>query len=334
MRYGHTIVGQKMGSPSFAEPEVGMLNDAILLTQPFSHVTGTTQIPQHQLQKWMELFDDAATWQCRTESFYSCALREVTPHIDEVWRAHLRDAVTRLLHIPLVPLCTVTAQKMSPGQRIGVHSDQPRLGFEIARVVLQLNKEWCAGDGGALEVYSEMEAAPALSHPPRWNTATAFILHPESFHSVSRTQKIRCSLVFNFWHPGNTPKLGRAVEKWLDGLHFGKWPESLDKEASDAEQHLDEARTYRAGVVAWLLQRWGYGEDVVLAGYRSDVGYPIGTDVSFEGRMAISWACWVAQLHRGAFCPYRWAELQRESRWEAFPRLVPHGQLLFPATSG
>ena len=325
-----------MGVPKIGwDLGVGMLNNAIVHAHPFPHVTGTTQIPHHQLDAWMSLFSDEAAWQQRTESFYTCALREVTSDIDEVWTTQLRKSVTRLLQIPLLPHCSVTAQKMTSGQRIGIHSDQPRLGYEIARVVLQLNKGWAAGDGGVLEVYADTQNPPLLSHPPYWNSATAFILHPESFHSVSRTLKTRCSLVFNFWHPGNAPTLEHTVDEWLEGLHFGDLPASLDKEASDAEQYLEEGRTYRAGVVAWLLQRWGFGEDIVLAGYRVSVGQSIGPGLSYESRIAITWASWVAELHRGAFCPRRWTVVKEETKeWQNFPRLLSQGQALFPVEDG
>ena len=34
---------------------------------------------------------------------------------------------------------TVTAQTMAPGQRIGVHTDRPLAGWEIARLVVQFH---------------------------------------------------------------------------------------------------------------------------------------------------------------------------------------------------
>lgn len=312
-----------------------MLEQTTHYRHPFPHVTGTTRIPEQQLQMWATLFEDHHPWQHRTESFYACALRDVTLNIEEVWCVRLRRAVSELLDIPLLPLVTVTAQQMKNGQSIGVHSDQPLLGYETARLVLQLNHEWKEGDGGCLALYAEQQGAQIVSHPPRWNSSTVFLLHPDSYHGVSETQRIRNSLVFNFWHPGNAPELKEVVHAWMHGLDFGLLPSSVDGIAIEAEQHLDEAQTYRAGVAAWLLHVWGFPDDIVVAGYSMAVGNSEALNHTEEARIAMAWSCWVARLYRDSFCPRRWAELVDESQgWQHYPRLSALGPVLFPPPRG
>jgi len=127
---------------------------------------------------------------------------------------------------------------------------------------------------------------------------------------VTQVTTTRRSVVFNFWHPANSPELAEAVTGWVDGLDFGALPDSLESIAVEAESRLPEERTYTASLTAWILQQWGYPTEVVVAGYSASLA-EVGSDsVVEEDEVAIALACWVAELRHGHFSLQNWERLR------------------------
>ena len=89
-----------------------------------------------------QVFLQAGEWQHRDGGFYQCSLRDVTENIPVTVKSDVLERMREITGLPLVDRVVVTAQRMMPGQVIGVHSDRPLLGFEIARLVVQFNKNW------------------------------------------------------------------------------------------------------------------------------------------------------------------------------------------------
>jgi hypothetical protein len=189
---------------------------------------------------------------------------------------------------------------------VGVHSDQPLLGYEIARLVVQLNQDWTPNKGGILELLVKKEGPVVQTIEPHQNHSFGFVLHPTSYHQVSKVYEPRWSVVFNFWHPANTPDFANAVEKWTSSINSSILPKDLDELIIEAEEYLPEEVTYTAIVVAWLLQVWGYEETTIINGYAVSVGAQDTSDCSIESTTAIRLAVWVASVHQGYFSIEKW----------------------------
>jgi hypothetical protein len=114
-------------------------------------------------------------------------------------------------------------------------------------------------------------------------------------------------------------------------VHFSQLPSALDAVVEAAETTLPEEVTFRAGLAALALHRWGFDTATILEGYRHGAALPLESVLSKEGRAAIRLADWVARLHQDPFDLTRWkAESDELANVCAFPRLMPIGGLCFP----
>ena len=277
------------------------------------------------------LFSQDAEWQHRDGAFYRCSLREVTADIPAAFQAEVLNKMREITGLPLTNRLMVTAQRMLPGQVIGIHSDRPLLGYEIARLVVQLNKHWQAEHGGVLELFSSPQTAAVFSVNPEYNKAFGFTLHVNSYHGVTEVTQPRQSVVFNFWHPANTAELAEHLQALFANMHFSELPTALDAIAAVAELSLPEDTTFRASLAALALHRWGYDETTIVAGYQHSAGLSICDANDAETYAAVRLADWVAYLFRDSFDLARWHVLQRElENMEPFTRLMPTWQLCLP----
>jgi hypothetical protein len=256
------------------------------------------------------LFDQDLPWRAHGGSFYEVRNCDLTERIDPSLLAAVVERMRILTGLPLTARVAVTAQTMAPGQRIGVHSDRPLVGFEAVRLVAQWNRGWQAEDGGVLQVHDDAAGTRVCaSAAPRFNSALGFIMHPGSYHSVTETAKPRRTLVFNFWHVGNSPALGDAVKALFAHMQFGELPSLLDPIRVEAEQSLPEEHTYRALVVATALQRWGLPEGVIRDGYQAAAFPAEAPGIDSAAAAAIALAQWAAQLYVDDFDLAHWQRL-------------------------
>lgn len=277
------------------------------------------------------LFDQDGEWQHRDGAFYRCSLRDVTAAIPESFHSQVLARMRAITGLPLVNQFMVTAQRMLPGHVIGIHSDRPLLGYEIARLVVQLNKHWQAEHGGVLELFASPEGNAAFTLNPDYNKAFGFVLHAASYHGVTEVTQPRQTVVFNFWHSGNTPELVAHLQTLFANLHFSELPAALHPMAAEAEAHLPEDITYRAGTAAIALQRWGYDAATVIRGYQHSAGMSACDSSEAETYAAVLLADWVAYLYREVFDLARWDSLRNElAGIEKFPRLRAIWQLCLP----
>ena len=278
-----------------------------------------------------QLFSQDIEWQHRDAAFYRCSLSDVTEIIPATFQTDILTRMREITGLPLVDRVLVTAQRMLPGQVIGIHSDRPLLGYEIARLVVQLNKQWQAEHGGVLELYSAPDGEVVFSVNPEYNKAFGFLLHAESYHGVTEASQPRQTVVFNFWHMANTPELAAHIEALFANLHFSEFPAALNPVASAAESSLPEEVTYLAGTAAIALQRWGYDAATVVAGYKHTAGLAPCDTTDAETYAAALLADWVATLYRDSFDLLRWYSLQSAlAGIDMFPRLKSIWQLCLP----
>lgn len=277
----------------------------------------------------------AGDWQRRDGDFYQCLLRDVTAAVPEDFRLALVDRVRVITGLPLVERVDITAQRMIPGQSIGVHSDRPLLGYEIARLVVQLTRQWQPADGGVLELFDQPAGPPVYSVNPGYNEAFGFILHEDSHHAVTEVTRQRSTVVFNFWHAANTPELARAIQSLFVDIHFSALPVALNPVASAAESSLPEDLTFRASMAALALLRWGYDEEAIITGYRHSTGMLTDDILGPEVSAAVRLADWVARLYQDPFDLRRWETLQNElGKQRAHTRLLPIWNLCLPGMYG
>ncbi len=311
-----------------------MLSQPIRHTIPFPFFLVNPAFSAAQCVALEQLFLAAGEWQHRDGAFYSCSLRDVTGEIAADLRNGVIERMRAITGLPLVDRLEVTAQRMLPGHRIGVHSDRPLLGYEIARLVVQLNEHWQPAHGGVLELFERPDGAAVFRVNPGYNEAFGFLLHADSHHGVTEVTRPRQSVVFNFWHAGNTQELAAHVQALFKDSHFSELPAALDPVASAAESSLPETTTFHAGTAAVALQRWGYDDATVVAGYRHSAGLSVGAAVDEEAHAALLLADWVARLYRDSFDLARWEVLRNElAGSKMFPRLLSTWRLCLPELS-
>ena len=308
-----------------------MLSQPIHHDNPFPFFSVNSAFSEEQCEALEYLFLQDGEWQHRDGAFYRCSLKDVTEHIPATFQTELLGRMRDITGLPLIERVVVTAQRMLPGQVIGIHSDRPLLGYEIARLVVQLNRQWQTEHGGVLELFSSPESKAVVGVNPEYNKAFGFRLHVDSYHGVTEVTRERQTVVFNFWHAGNTPELAAHLQALFADLHFSELPTALDPVASAAESSLPEDTTFRAGTAAVALLRWGYDEQTIVAGYRHSAGVSFCDTNDAETYAAVLLADWVACLYRDSFDLARWNILRRElESIEMFTRLRPTWRLCLP----
>jgi hypothetical protein len=308
-----------------------------LLSQPIHHDTpfpffyDNSAFSAGQCTALEDLFLQDGDWQHRDGAFYRCSLRDVTEHIPAAFQTEVLARMREITGLPLTNRVLVTAQRMLPGQVIGIHSDRPLVGYEIARLVVQLNKQWQAEHGGVLELFSSPESEAVFSVNPEYNKAFGFLLHVDSYHGVTETIQPRQTVIFNFWHAANTPELAAHLQTLFANMHFSELPAALNPVASAAESSLPEETTFHASMTALALHRWGYDESTVITGYQHSAGLTVCDTNDAETYAAVRLADWVACLYRDSFDLARWKTLRHElAGIEMFTRLMPTWQLCLP----
>lgn len=278
-------------------------------TSPFPFFTVTSAFAETQCLALERLFLVAEDWQHRDGVFYRCSLKDVTASVSASFQGEVLARMRELTGLPLVNCVAVTAQKMRAAQAIGIHSDRPQLGYEVARLVVQLNRHWQPDHGGVLELFASPEGESVCRIEPRYNHAFGFLLHTDSYHGVTEVTQPRQTIVFNFWHAANTPELATYVRALLLNVHFSELPAALDSVATEAEQNLSEEVTCRASTAAIVLLRWGYNDATIVIGYQHSAGVSICAAAG-EVYVAVLLADWIAGLYRDSFDLAGWHRLQ------------------------
>jgi hypothetical protein len=311
-----------------------LLDNPVHHRHPYPFFTSESAFSPAVCAQLEGLFAQDLPWLAHGGSFYEVRNCDVTERMTPGLLPALAERTRTLTGLPLTQQVAVTAQTMAPGQRIGVHTDRPLAGWEAARVVVQLNRGWRPADGGVLRAHDDAAGTRVCaSQAPRFNSAFGFVMHPGSYHSVTETARPRRTLVFNFWHIGNSPPLGEAVQALFTRMQFGELPDLLDPDRRVAELDLPEDETYRALVVATALQRWGLPEAVIRDGYRAATGRAAPPATDCAAGVAIALAHWAAHLYCDDFDLAQWQRLSLTLPPLAptdRSRLAAFGQVAFP----
>ncbi len=301
---------------------MSLFSDLVHHVEPFRCFTSDAALPEERL-RWLEgLYDEELVWQHHHDAFYRASLGDVSERVPADFRTQLVEAMRQATGLPLTDRVKLTVQRMAPGEYAGPHTDRPLVGYEAARWIVQLGPEWRPGDGGRFALHPDPDGEhTSWSRPPARNTGFGFVMGPASYHSVGRVHRERRTAVFNFWHVGNTERLAAWVRDELATVHFGDLPAALESVAEEAERGLPEEVTYRAGCVAWLLQRWGFAVDEVVEGYTGALGE------RSEGPAAV--ARWVVRLANEDFDAAGWERLR--ARLPEDSRLEPVLAVAFPS---
>ncbi|HYN76739.1 MAG TPA: 2OG-Fe(II) oxygenase family protein [Lamprocystis sp. (in: g-proteobacteria)] len=318
-----------------------MLANPVHHRHPYPYFTAEPAFSTADCARLEGFFALDLPWLEHGGTFYAVRNCDLTTGLDPDLLVALAGRVRTLTGLPLTDQVAVTAQTMAPGQRIGVHSDRPLVGFETVRLVVQFNRHWQLDDGGVLQVHDDEAGTRVCARQaPRYNSAFGFIMQPGSYHSVTATARPRRTLVFNFWHCGNSPALADAVQALFARMQFAELPTCLDADRRAAESALPEEQTYRALVVATALQRWGLPERVILAGYRAAIGQAAPPTIDPAAGVAIALAQWAAQLRVDDFDLAQWQRLSEALAPPAPPTatdrspVAAFGQAAFPPTAG
>lgn len=268
-------------------------------SHPFPFFTAPAAFPDAVLDDLRGRFDGGLAW-ARHDSFYRCHMA----HLHDLDPSLLRELAARMRTLtgePMTDEVSATAQRMDPTDHALPHTDRPLLGYETARLVVQLDPGWRPEHGGAFHALGSQDAADvALVVPPLRGSAVGFVMGPSTWHEVTPTTRPRHTVVFHFTHAGNTPAVERAVRATLSDLRLGDLPPELDGPAAEAEATRPEEATRRAILTAALLHRWGAGpEDLVAA-------YPRAVDDLDPVAPAERLARWVVRLHTEDFDGAAW----------------------------
>lgn len=118
----------------------------------------------------------------------------------------IRALATDFFGIEFQNRISVTAHKMIRGQYIGIHTDSGDGGHETHRILVQLPGRWDPNWGGELVLLeSPQSGADYAEIVPEFNTAIAFALGDESYHSVNEvTGGERLTVIYGLWSGATT----------------------------------------------------------------------------------------------------------------------------------
>lgn len=305
-----------------------MLAHPVRHEAPFVYFTVRDALGAGVCERLAAEFDVTDAWE-RHDTFYQCWMRDITGAIGPDLRGVLIGRMAQVTGLPLIDGLKVTAQRMLPGDQALPHSDRPLLGFEAVRLVLQLTPDWRPEHGGWFRVFADPDGLQTVrEHAPRFDTAVGFAMLPGSHHAVTPVTAERRTVVFNFWHAGNTPALRDHLRDLFGAMRFGDLPSALDPLISEAEQTHDDEATLRAATAAYALMRWGLPEVVQAQGYTATLR---GWDPEVPGPhgAAVALARWATRLWHDDFDLQAWATL-RDRLQASIPEAEATRALAFP----
>jgi 2OG-Fe(II) oxygenase superfamily len=241
-----------------------MLDEVLFFDEPYRHFLCFDSFNASNATEMRDVLSSELDWGVREGSFYVTYRLDLrafyenrpTPRFlrQDVLFA-LRDRVGEMFSVPLSDDVQVLGHRMIPGQQIGVHNDNPGLGFESYRIVTQFTQDHRPEDGGELNIHvSDSPDAIYQSIRPCPNMSFGFEMSGRSYHSVNEVRnRNRDAVIFNFWHVGNTPQVERAIRRAVD--------EAAEQMAASGQQTESHDSGLSAAVVARrLMANWGMTE--------------------------------------------------------------------------
>jgi hypothetical protein len=250
--------------------------------------------------------DPTLDWQ-RHDTFYKAWLTVLPDGVQPRVRREMLTRMRQITGLPLADRTRITLQRMGPGDHAQPHTDQPQLGYESARVIVQLNRAWEPQHGGQTCLHPDPQGdRTTVRLKPTWNTALGFAMGARTWHSVQPTSQERRTAVFHFWHRGNSEAFGRWLRPQVHGMRFDRQPAAVQEHASNREHTHPEEQTFRAATVAQLLVQWGCEGPLLIDGYEAGLA-PL---LEAEGTALVLFARWCERLAHGGFEGELWEQIR------------------------
>jgi hypothetical protein len=284
-------------------PTIARLHAAEVATHPFRHVVVPALFDPDDAERLLSWLETEAKWWTQERDFYvhdSCDNLEVAAAmpsgaaLSKAARRQMAAALSRIFDIDLDgEHATIAAHRMTAGQGVGIHTDDPSLGTEALRLVVTLRRgEFSDPQGGHLVLFSEhsVDAVGAIIRPLH-NTGVAFPLTGQSVHAVNDVvDGDRYSVVLGFW---DRAQMGSAQVPRSDRTGRRAISDIADVAgAADVAAFLEQAgarRIAHSGAtlldhligVAAILADWGCDAHICRAGLLHSV---YGT-ATFDGAL-------------------------------------------------
>jgi len=178
---------------------------------PFPHFQCQRAVSEDSERKLIDWLEHQAPWKLKIADFYEqyefslfdCELpTELAFLTDTEAVSEIREALEESFDAKLSLHYDATVHKLVPGQVIKVHNDYIP-GLETHRLLIQLNTEWTAENGGLLLLFSGPtpdDLVKALL--PQSASAFGFEISPASHHAVTPVVSgHRFTIVYSFYPP-------------------------------------------------------------------------------------------------------------------------------------
>ena len=177
-------------------------------SSPFPYLTSSSVLQEgleKELYKW---FENTNTWTLTKEDFY-------TQYEFALDKAELPEALKSLIsnetietikstlensfNVKSLTTVSIVAHKLVNGHRIGIHNDNLN-GEETHRLIIQINPNWTAHNGGFLVLFNSMNVEDVSKVvKPLNNSAFGFEISEKSYHAVSTVYNYsRYSIIYTF----------------------------------------------------------------------------------------------------------------------------------------
>lgn len=196
----------------------------------------------------------------------------------------------------------INIHRMTSGQRLGIHTDEPRLGYETHRALIYFNNENNPYAGGEFLAFSERDITSSfIAYRPMDGSLIAFEASEKSYHAVMPIDSgERIAVQFYFWHIGNDKRVAKAVQIAIsESLQAAKSDDFILSIISELKGEKNAFLQFGSTIllehlteVGCLLKSWGCKECLVVAGLLhaifGNTNYKVKYKVSSE---VIVWQC-------------------------------------------
>ena len=249
---------------------------------PFPHATTDHVLDDETAILLLDWLQQKAPWGLESSSFYiqhGCSLDRGVD-ADVVGLICSRD-ITELLTARMGSVfgtifnsakTSVSAHRLIPGHRIGMHTDCPRDGTETHRLIIHLTHSLGEDSGGELALFDREDPANSLVViPARHNSSAMIQFSSRSWHTVEEVrQGVRYSLLYSFWvdHP-TSPASDLPGERQLSQPFDEQYSSAIELLGAlpfAAKAHSGRTFAHHLIGTANILKEWFVDKDVCLAG--------------------------------------------------------------------
>jgi hypothetical protein len=188
-----------------------------LVEKPFRHATVKAVLDDGTASKLLCWLQTEAVWTCKVQSFYRFSeCLDFCEKVPAEVRWITEDGARKVMCSHLERLFQrnidskrgqVAVHRMTTGDYIARHNDEPACGRRTHRIVIALSSssaDRC--DGGELVLLGDTPALESVTVQPRHNSAVAMEFSKNSFHLVQPVSGgTRFSVVYSFWAKDSVP---------------------------------------------------------------------------------------------------------------------------------